>query len=736
MLTQNITLDFCRNDYKTITVKQRDKNSRNLIITCTNNGSIYRIDGSTQECKYKMSTPDNRAIYKNATINNDGTILITFDDNMLYEPGTGKLEIQILEQSTNYSLSTMILTVIIVGNVFHDDVITASDEFSALTDALLNIEDSTNKAKDTVELANKTIDRIEILETEVSTNESNRIEAENERINAENIRIQNENKRQSNVAKAISDTETATENAIKATNDVIKATNDAERATELANIATENANEVTELAISATSNANEATEKANITIERAEVLENSVTVAEADRKNAEITRRENEVIRESNETERIANEEARQLNASTVLENVEKAVETANTAVNNANKAAEDAREATNEAKAVLTSKVNVSDVIDELTGIEENAEKGKVAGALAVKELFEKTEKVRNNFTDSILNTMEEIEANTQEDQLAGALAVKELINNDAIKNSAVHSYIKKDGSLGNIHNDFTERDTKINNKLFALNGTPNIASLAQLLERIDVELGYHPTNMYALRCKFTDTSWLPASNFNWCRVFVSFQNPPTGTQHDIGGTIILDPGGDYIHIGSLRGKGGYDKITVTWGDVIGSRKPIIGQTVIVPLCDIGITDANTGNIDTSVIASLSLVRLGYNRANIVINYRIAQNCMSKDMYRFIDMSKLKSALGLSTLAFHHAQTTVSFKPAVTHSGDTVTYYTSYAAHEHHGYTGIVFNEEGGLGRIHSEQGWYGNWSLSEPVYMNNSYGSITINGAEVAFA
>ena len=115
MLTQNITLDFCRNDYKTITVKQRDKNSRNLIITCTNNGSIYRIDGSTQECKYKMSTPDNRAIYKNATINNDGTILITFDDNMLYEPGTGKLEIQILEQSTNYSLSTMILTVIIVG---------------------------------------------------------------------------------------------------------------------------------------------------------------------------------------------------------------------------------------------------------------------------------------------------------------------------------------------------------------------------------------------------------------------------------------------------------------------------------------------------------------------------------------------------------------------------------------------------------------------------------------------
>jgi len=160
MQTQKITLDFCQNDYKTVTVKQYDKDSRNLIITCTDNGAFYKLNSSTLQCNVKMNTPDDRAIYDTATIKEDGTVLVTFSESMVYASGTGKLEIQFLDSSTQRSISTMILTVIIVGSVYPDDKIIASDEFSALTDALLKIESDVNAADEAIERINEYVNKI------------------------------------------------------------------------------------------------------------------------------------------------------------------------------------------------------------------------------------------------------------------------------------------------------------------------------------------------------------------------------------------------------------------------------------------------------------------------------------------------------------------------------------------------------------------------------------------------
>lgn len=143
MSPQKITLDFWRNDYKTVCVKQYDKNSRNINIICTSNGSEYKINHSEHKCNVKMLTPKGRALYKSTTVLEDGTVLITFDDDMLYESGTGKLEIQIIGTTNDSVLSTMILTVVIIGSVYSDDVIIASKEFSALTEALNKLESYT-----------------------------------------------------------------------------------------------------------------------------------------------------------------------------------------------------------------------------------------------------------------------------------------------------------------------------------------------------------------------------------------------------------------------------------------------------------------------------------------------------------------------------------------------------------------------------------------------------------------
>ena len=139
MEAQKITLDFYQNDYKAVKVKQYDKNSRNLIITCTDNGTFYKLNPISLLCNIKMNTPDGRAILETATINEDGTVLVTFTESMVYASGTGQLELDIIDSSADKSISTMILTVIIIGSVYPDDKIIASDEFNALTEALLTV---------------------------------------------------------------------------------------------------------------------------------------------------------------------------------------------------------------------------------------------------------------------------------------------------------------------------------------------------------------------------------------------------------------------------------------------------------------------------------------------------------------------------------------------------------------------------------------------------------------------
>ena len=212
MQTQKVTLDFYNNNYKTVTVKQYDKDSRSVNITCTNNGAIYPLDLSKHECNVKMYTPDNRAIYNTIDINSDGTVTITFTDNMVHANGTGKLEIQVIEKSTKKILSSMILAVIIVGCVYDDDTVIASDEFSALNKAMLSIDDSVQKANESLNISTRVIDEVTEFENNIKSTEEARTEAENirqsnetqrqssysENMKAENVRIQNENQRQIN----------------------------------------------------------------------------------------------------------------------------------------------------------------------------------------------------------------------------------------------------------------------------------------------------------------------------------------------------------------------------------------------------------------------------------------------------------------------------------------------------------------------------------------------------------
>lgn len=192
-LIQNITLDFCKNEYKTVTLKQYDKNSRHLKITCTENGVKYNLDSSLHKCSLKMITPNQRIIYNESdtvTINDDGTVLVVFSENMLSCGGLAKLEIIFTDKNTNATLSTMILNVNIIKSVYDENAIVSTNEFSKLTKALEDVETAITTVED--------IDEEEKLRVEA---ERNRAVSEQDRLSSEHTRKQNEEKRKENETK-------------------------------------------------------------------------------------------------------------------------------------------------------------------------------------------------------------------------------------------------------------------------------------------------------------------------------------------------------------------------------------------------------------------------------------------------------------------------------------------------------------------------------------------------------
>lgn len=145
------------------------------------------------------------------------------------------------------------------------------------------------------------------------------------------------------------------------------------------------------------------------------------------------------------------------------------------------------------------------------------------------------------------------------------------------------------------------------------------------------------------------------------------------------------------------------------------------------------GYVDIGVDNC-TEVSASVCMTKLSPNIANIVINYKICSNTFATDVYRFIDMDKLKVALGLSYLGFPIGASTVILHSAVSCSNGTLTEETAYADAEQRGLTGLMMGEGGGLCRIYQIGSTAGAWPLNCAMYKPGTYGTIIINGATIA--
>ena len=253
---QKITVDFYNNKIIFIRAKQYDKKTRYLIVSCTNNGTFIKFNPEDTICNLKMLTPDNRAIYNEEVINEDGTILVEFTESMLCSAGKGKIELNMLSKDYSTLISTMTIDIIIEPSVYDNDKVISSDEYNILDKIIID--------------GKKLILDLTTLETTLEENEEDRQRNEEDRQRNEENRQRDENVRKSNET-ARQSQETSRENAenLRESNTATAITN-ANTATSNANVATSNANEATtkantatDAAKTATSNANTATNQAN-----------------------------------------------------------------------------------------------------------------------------------------------------------------------------------------------------------------------------------------------------------------------------------------------------------------------------------------------------------------------------------------------------------------------------------------------------------------------------------------
>ena len=167
---QKITLDFCRNNIQSVSVKQYDKNTRYLIVSCTENGKFVKLDKSYMTCRVKILTPDDRASLDTCTILDDGTVKVPLKENVLFSSGVANAELMITSSDESKRIGTMKFRVIIDSSVYGDERVISSDEFSALTELF---EKADKDYTSVITEAKKSADAAKVSETNAKKSETN-----------------------------------------------------------------------------------------------------------------------------------------------------------------------------------------------------------------------------------------------------------------------------------------------------------------------------------------------------------------------------------------------------------------------------------------------------------------------------------------------------------------------------------------------------------------------------------
>lgn len=142
-ITQEIYIELDgKSPFEYVEVKEGDKNSRIIAVTLLQNKQVYEIPaGVTARIKYLK--PDKSKILNDCEISGN-KILVTYTEQMLTVPGTGKGEIVLFKDGAELKTATYYSK--ITDQVYKTDGLISDSEFLSLAAAINKVEQAAEKA--------------------------------------------------------------------------------------------------------------------------------------------------------------------------------------------------------------------------------------------------------------------------------------------------------------------------------------------------------------------------------------------------------------------------------------------------------------------------------------------------------------------------------------------------------------------------------------------------------------
>lgn len=147
---------------------------RGIEIELISNGTQYVVDAKNIIVSIAGTKPDTKHILNECTVTSEGYILVDVTSQMSAVKGRGDYCIVLMDKTTNSQLKSFPFYIMTTSAPFNISEIVSSDEFQLLTKTV------TSAGVVSVE-AQKQLDKMRELETEVSTNEKDRVSAESTR---------------------------------------------------------------------------------------------------------------------------------------------------------------------------------------------------------------------------------------------------------------------------------------------------------------------------------------------------------------------------------------------------------------------------------------------------------------------------------------------------------------------------------------------------------------------------
>lgn len=268
---KEISLDLYNRKIVTVEAKQYDKFSRYVLVTCLDQGSVFRLDNTCVFAFVRYRKADELSVFNQCIITDSGKILVELTEQMLAVPGNciadllivgNELESFEIEppiiatdgtiETSNSILSTMKFCINVIASPIENSEIESSYEYDALNQLLIKATTDykfvIEQARAHAEAAKKSEENAKISETNAAKSEQNALKSEQNAKNSADIATTKASEASSSASSAALSASAAAKKATEASNYAATAKTYSETAAQKAAEATTGANTATQKA--------------------------------------------------------------------------------------------------------------------------------------------------------------------------------------------------------------------------------------------------------------------------------------------------------------------------------------------------------------------------------------------------------------------------------------------------------------------------------------------------------